>query len=38
MADGIGHAEVQVTLRSHIEMFSAQHGDLEMPREGIGSE
>lgn len=34
VADGIGHAEMQVTLKSHIEMFGAQHRDLEMPREG----
>lgn len=34
MADGTGHAEVPVALRSHIEMSDAQDGDLEMPREG----
>lgn len=35
MADGIGRAEVQVTWRSHIEVFDVQHGDLEMPRTGL---
>lgn len=35
MADGIGHAEVQVTWRSHIEVFDVQHGYLEMPRKGL---
>lgn len=35
MADGIGRAEVQVTLKSHIEMFSVPNGDLEMPRRGL---
>lgn len=29
MADGTGRAEVPVALRSHIEMSSAQDGDLE---------
>lgn len=35
MANGVGCAEVLVTLRSHIEMFRVQHGDLEMPRKGL---
>jgi hypothetical protein len=35
MADRIRCAEVQVTLRSHREVFSVQHGDLEVPRTGL---
>lgn len=33
MADG--RAKVQGTLRSHIEVFSVQHGGLEMLRKGL---